>query len=365
MVSGPVEGRHPLRRVTTLVSALLAGALVLTACGGDDDPTTPPPRSAAPTSDVKVGLAYDIGGRGDKSFNDSAAAGLDKAKAELNVEAKEPEAEHRRGRDRQGGAPAACSPRPATTRSSRSASPTRSRWPRSRRGATRTSKFAIVDDARARGPERRQPRLRRGAGLVPRRRGGRAEVQDRARSASSAASRPPLIKKFEAGFTAGVEGGQPGHQGRRQVPHPAAGLLGLQRPGQGQDRRRGHVRRAAPTSSTRRPVARVPACSRRPPRPTASARSASTPTSTTRLTPTVQDVILTSMLKQVDVAVFDFIKAVDDDTFKAGVTVFDLKDGRRRLLDHRRQDRRHQGQARRLQGSRSSPGRSRSRRRRD
>ena len=28
---------------------------------------------------VKVGLAYDIGGRGDKSFNDSAAAGLDRA----------------------------------------------------------------------------------------------------------------------------------------------------------------------------------------------------------------------------------------------------------------------------------------------
>ena len=26
---------------------------------------------------VKVGIAYDIGGRGDKSFNDSAAAGLE------------------------------------------------------------------------------------------------------------------------------------------------------------------------------------------------------------------------------------------------------------------------------------------------
>ncbi|MEJ7651648.1 MAG: BMP family ABC transporter substrate-binding protein [Nakamurella sp.] len=30
---------------------------------------------------MKVGLAYDVGGRGDQSFNDSAAAGLDKAKA--------------------------------------------------------------------------------------------------------------------------------------------------------------------------------------------------------------------------------------------------------------------------------------------
>ena len=75
-----------MRRVTTLVSALLAGALVLTACGGDDDTaTTPEPSgsSSAPASDVKVGLAYDIGGRGDQSFNDSAAAGLDKAEGRV------------------------------------------------------------------------------------------------------------------------------------------------------------------------------------------------------------------------------------------------------------------------------------------
>jgi basic membrane protein A len=32
-------------------------------------------------SKVKIGLAYDLGGRGDQSFNDAAAAGLDKAKA--------------------------------------------------------------------------------------------------------------------------------------------------------------------------------------------------------------------------------------------------------------------------------------------
>jgi len=38
---------------------------------------------------VKVGMAYDVGGRGDKSFNDLAAAGLDKAKADLGVQVKE------------------------------------------------------------------------------------------------------------------------------------------------------------------------------------------------------------------------------------------------------------------------------------
>ena len=39
----------------------------------------------------------------------------------------------------------------------------------------------------------------------------------------------------------------------------------------------------------------------------------------------VRDVILTSMLKRVDVGVYSFIKSVHDGTFKAGNTVFDLK----------------------------------------
>jgi basic membrane protein A len=37
-------------------------------------------------------MAYDIGGRGDQSFNDSAARGLDKAKTDLHVQANELEA---------------------------------------------------------------------------------------------------------------------------------------------------------------------------------------------------------------------------------------------------------------------------------
>ena len=47
------------------------------------------PATTPTKTDVKVGLAYDIGGRGDKSFNDSAAAGLEQAKAELDIQAKE------------------------------------------------------------------------------------------------------------------------------------------------------------------------------------------------------------------------------------------------------------------------------------
>ena len=81
-------------KVATL---LAAGALALAACGstsnttGSSTPTssdTSSPSSCTPSS-VKVGMAYDIGGRGDKSFNDSAAAGLDQAVKQLCVTSKE------------------------------------------------------------------------------------------------------------------------------------------------------------------------------------------------------------------------------------------------------------------------------------
>jgi basic membrane protein A len=82
-----------------IAALLAAGTLALAACGssssGGTSTSAAPAESsssAAPTSDVKVGLAYDIGGRGDQSFNDSAAAGLDQAKSEFGVEIKELEA---------------------------------------------------------------------------------------------------------------------------------------------------------------------------------------------------------------------------------------------------------------------------------
>ena len=68
-----------------LVAAALIGAMSLTACGDDSDDGGGGGGTAGPSSDMKVGLAYDIGGRGDKSFNDSAAVGLDKAKTDLGI----------------------------------------------------------------------------------------------------------------------------------------------------------------------------------------------------------------------------------------------------------------------------------------
>ena len=81
-----VNGRLRLAAVLTVAS------LGLLACGSDDTTDTATPAESPPAaaeSSVRVGLAYDVGGRGDRSFNDAAAAGLDQAKDELGVESQE------------------------------------------------------------------------------------------------------------------------------------------------------------------------------------------------------------------------------------------------------------------------------------
>ena len=78
-------------RGTQLAAGLLALGLSLTACGKDDSGAPAgggggSPSSGAPAAaKLKIGLAYDIGGRGDQSFNDAAAAGLERAISELGL----------------------------------------------------------------------------------------------------------------------------------------------------------------------------------------------------------------------------------------------------------------------------------------
>jgi basic membrane protein A len=105
-----------LRRMrgTALAAVAMAGVLTLAGCakdssggssnsaapssGGSDCVTAqkPPAAPAAASSStaatgkvdgsqLKIGLAFDVGGRGDASFNDAAAAGTDKAKSDLGV----------------------------------------------------------------------------------------------------------------------------------------------------------------------------------------------------------------------------------------------------------------------------------------
>ena len=113
------------KRFLALTAILLSFALLAAACGDDDDTetaSTPEPAPAEPAAepepepepepaeteapepepepetteapepepepamtDTSVGLVFDIGGRGDQSFNDSAAAGIERAAAELGI----------------------------------------------------------------------------------------------------------------------------------------------------------------------------------------------------------------------------------------------------------------------------------------
>ena len=58
---------------------IIISALSLISCGKKEEPINQ-------TSKMKVGLVFDVGGRGDKSFNDAAYRGLEKAKQELGIE---------------------------------------------------------------------------------------------------------------------------------------------------------------------------------------------------------------------------------------------------------------------------------------
>ncbi|GGT07994.1 BMP family ABC transporter substrate-binding protein [Planobispora rosea] len=75
------------RSKTALAVLAVSAVTTLAGCGAE-----PVVRFAAVGSDglgleqVRVGIAFDQGGRGDKSFNDAAAAGLDRAKKELEVD---------------------------------------------------------------------------------------------------------------------------------------------------------------------------------------------------------------------------------------------------------------------------------------
>lgn len=90
-----------MRKSMKMLPLLLAVfALLAAGCGDDSTSTADEPAADAGSTDVftgcfdqtanvtnddNVGLVFDIGGRGDQSFNDSAAAGIERARDELGI----------------------------------------------------------------------------------------------------------------------------------------------------------------------------------------------------------------------------------------------------------------------------------------
>jgi basic membrane protein A len=81
----------------TLVVPLAVLALIAAACGDDTEPPSDGSEAPECNADLSVGIAYDVGGIGDKSFNDAANAGLQAAideglVCEENTDSLEPDA---------------------------------------------------------------------------------------------------------------------------------------------------------------------------------------------------------------------------------------------------------------------------------
>ncbi|MFD3548064.1 BMP family protein [Streptomyces sp. NPDC058655] len=79
-----------MRRITRIATVGLAStalALSATACGGKKSSDT----GSTDSKEATAAIAYDIGGRGDQSFNDAAYAGLQKAETDLKVKGAEAE----------------------------------------------------------------------------------------------------------------------------------------------------------------------------------------------------------------------------------------------------------------------------------
>ena len=85
-----------MRRLTKIAAASAVIAIALTGCAKQDEGSSNKASSDICKGDgngPKVGLAYDVGGRGDQSFNDAAYAGLKKAVEELDATCTQGEAQ--------------------------------------------------------------------------------------------------------------------------------------------------------------------------------------------------------------------------------------------------------------------------------
>lgn len=308
-----------------LAAGLLALGLGLAACG--DDAATPGGSTTsgdAPAS-IKVGLAYDIGGRGDQSFNDSAARGLDKAKTDLGVEIQELEAtagetdaqkEDRLQQLAEGGF------NPIIAVGFAYAGPI---------GKVAKEnpdvKFAIIDDASdaSKGPNIANLTFAENEGsfLV----GVAAALKSTSGKVGFIGGvNVPLIQKFEAGFIAGVKAAKPEATVESKYLTQPPDFTGFNDPAKGETAANGmfdngvDVIYAAAGGSGNGVFKAAKAKGKL-------GIGVDSDQYNQPALADVKDVIITSMLKQVDVAVFDFIKAVKDGSFKAGEQVFDLKAG--------------------------------------
>lgn len=315
-----------MRQTFKYASVIAVAALALSACGSSNDDASETPTDGgtteAPATDVKVGMAYDVGGRGDQSFNDAAAAGLDKAKAEFGVETTEA---------------TAVDGEPESAREERlqqlidagydtivavgfAYAPSVGKVSEANPDVT----FALIDSTDATGENIANLTFaeEEGSFLV----GAAAALMTETDHIGFVGGvQVPLIEKFQAGYDAGAKHINPDITIDDTYLTQAPDFSGFGDPAKGKTAAEGMfqggadiVYHAAGGSGGGVFTAAKEA-----------GKFAIGVDSDQALTaaPEVQDVIITSMLKKVDVAVYEFITSVVGGEFVAGQQIFDLEAG--------------------------------------
>jgi basic membrane protein A len=342
-----------MRRVAALTVAALVAAVSLVGCAKDTGSTgspgaagaggancrrnpaptgvaAPPASAGAPgvnASGLRVGMSFDVGGRGDASFNDAAAAGLDRAKAQLGVaDAKELTAavgesqDATTGRLRQlvdGGYNPIIAVGFKYEPAVEAVAPT-----------APNVKFALIDST-ANGVPNVTPLLfaeEQGSFLV----GAAAALKTKVCHIGFVGGvQTPLIQKFEAGFKQGAKAVAPDIRIETSYLSQAGDLSGFNDPAKGGEAAKGELDAGADIIYAAAGASGSGAFR--------AIKAATTPQSpkwgigvdsdqyNDKTLADVKDVIMTSMVKRVDVAVFDYVSAVAGNQLASIPKVFDLK----------------------------------------
>lgn len=311
------------RAVKVSVVALTGAVLALSAaaCGGDKATTASGGGDGKKT--LKVGLAFDIGGRGDQSFNDAAAAGLDRVKSELNIETRElsakpdePDAD-KEARLRllaQGGFNPVIGVGFAYTASTVKVA---KEFPDTR--------FLVVDADQCKvegaNVEGACFAEEQGSYLV----GAAAALKSKTGTIGFIGGvNVPLIQKFYAGYAAGAKAAKADIKilAPKYLTQPP-NFDGFKNPALGTEAAKGQLDADADVIYHAAGGAGIGVI-----KTTAAAKKWAIGVDSDQFNLAAladsKEFILTSMLKRVDVAVFDFVKSVSDGTFKAGTKKYDL-----------------------------------------